>query len=155
MILNPTFGGPSQALQRSNRPASLSVGQHQVNVLASGPPPSWSSLRDRASSITDMGVTISFTGPSRVEVGKPFSWDVFIVNRSTIARKFAMVAIPRRKRADQRGHVTRPSSSSLSSLKGDGVAEAVTDDNIVHAMQKTVAGQEAELICLSTEIRIG
>jgi hypothetical protein len=102
-----------------------------------------------------MGVTISFTGPSRVEVGKPFSWDVFIVNRSTIARKFAMVAIPRRKRADQRGHVTRPSSSSLSSLKGDGVAEAVTDDNIVHAMQKTVAGQEAELICLSTEIRIG
>ncbi|KAH1729378.1 hypothetical protein KXX60_003075 [Aspergillus fumigatus] len=155
MILNPTFGGPSQALQRSNRPVSLSVGQHQVNVLASGPPPSWSSLRDRASSITDMGVTISFTGPSRVEVGKPFSWDVFIVNRSTIARKFAMVAIPRRKRADQRGHVTRPSSSSLSSLKGDGVAEAVTDDNIVHAMQKTVAGQEAELICLSTEIRIG
>ncbi|RHZ65573.1 hypothetical protein CDV55_107364 [Aspergillus turcosus] len=154
MVLNPTFGGPSQALQRSNRPASLSM-PNQANVSTGGPPPSRGSLRDRASSITDMGVTISFSGPNRVEVGKPFSWEVFIVNRSISARKFAMIAIPRRKRADPRGHVARPSSSSISSRKEDGVAEAVTDDNIVHAMQKSVAGQEAELVCLSTDIRIG
>lgn len=43
----------------------------------------------------------------------------------------------------------------MSNRKEDQVAEAVTDDNIVHAMQKSAAGQEAELVCLSTEIRVG
>ncbi|PLB43879.1 hypothetical protein P170DRAFT_368702 [Aspergillus steynii IBT 23096] len=154
MALNPTFGGPSQALQRNNRPASLPMTPNQSNSVI-GAPANRSSLRDRAYSATGLGVTISFSGPSSVEVGKPFSWNVFIVNRSTHPRKFAMVGIPRRKRADPRGHVARPSSSSLSSRKEDQVAEAVTDDNIVHAMQKSVAGQEVELVCLSTDVRVG
>lgn len=151
--LNPTFGGPSQALQRSNRPTSLSMPQGHSQTGAH--PNNRSSLRERAYSVTDVGVTISFSGPSRVQVGSPFSWDVFIVNRSNIPRKFALIAIPRRKRVDPRGHMARPSSSSISSRKEDHVAEAVTDDNIVHAMQKSVAGQEAELISLSTDIRVG
>ncbi|KAJ6145148.1 hypothetical protein N7470_009043 [Penicillium chermesinum] len=135
MALNPTFGGPSQALQRTNRPASLSMSSgNQTSAQRS-------SLRERAYSVTDVGVTISFSGPVRVQVGLPFSWDVFIVNRSQIPRKFALIAIPRRKRVDPRGHVARPSSSSTK--------------NIVHAMQKNVAGQEAELISLSTDIRVG
>jgi hypothetical protein len=151
--LNPTFGGPSQALQRSNRPTSLAMPQ---GFSQTGPnPTNRSSLRERAYSVTDVGVTISFSGPSRVQVGSPFSWDVFIVNRSNIPRKFALIAIPRRKRVDPRGHMARPSSSSISSRKEDHVAEAVTDDNIVHAMQKSVTGQEAELISLSTDIRVG
>lgn len=149
MALNPTFGGPSQALQRNNRPASLSVSGQP------GAAPNRSSLRERAYSVTDGGVTISFSGPVRVQVGSPFSWDVFIVNRSNAPRKFALIAMPRRKRVDPRGHVARPSSSSMSSRKEDQVAEAVTDDNIVHARQKSVAGQEAELISLSTDIRVG
>lgn len=154
MALNPTFGGPSQALQRNNRPASLPMTPNQSNSVTGGPA-TRSSLRDRAYSATGLGVTVSFSGPSSVEVGKPFSWNVFIVNRSTHPRKFAMVGIPRRKRPDPRGHVARPSSSSLSSRKEDQVAEAVTDDNIVHAMQKSVAGQEVELVCLSTDVRVG
>lgn len=151
MALNPTFGGPSQALQRTNRPTSLSVNSSQPGAA----PNNRSSLRERAYSVTDVGVTISFSGPSRVQVGSPFAWGVFIVNRSNIPRKFALIAIPRRKRIDPRGHVARPSSSSISSRKENEVAEAVTDDNIVHAMQKNVAGQEAELISLSTDIRVG
>ncbi|KAJ5131954.1 hypothetical protein N7448_006112 [Penicillium atrosanguineum] len=151
MALNPTFGGPSQALQRNNRPTSLSVSTNQPGVT----PNNRSSLRERAYSVTDVGVTISFSGPSRVHVGTPFAWGVFIVNRSNIPRKFALIAIPRRKRTDPRGHVARPSSSSISSRKENEVAEAVTDDNIVHAMQKNVTGQEAELISLSTDIRVG
>lgn len=151
MALNPTFGGPSKALQRSNRPINLSTSSTQTGTA----PNNRSSLRERAYSVTDAGVTISFSGPSRVQVGSPFSWDVFIVNRSTLPRKFALIAIPRRKHVDPRGHVARPSSSSISSRKVDQVAEAVTDDNIVHAMQKSVTGQEAELISLSTDIRVG
>ncbi|KAJ5794172.1 hypothetical protein N7457_000771 [Penicillium paradoxum] len=150
VALNPNFGGPSPALQRSNRPTSLSVST-QTGVT----PSNRTSLRERAYSVTDAGVTISFSGPVRVQVGTVFSWDVFIVNRSNVPRKFALIAIPKRKRVDPRGHVARPSSSSITSRKEDQVAEAVTDDNIVHARQKSVAGQEVELISLSTDIRVG
>lgn len=31
----------------------------------------------------------------------------------------------------------------------------MTDDNIVHAMQKSAAGQDAELVCLSADVRVG
>ncbi|KAJ5489305.1 hypothetical protein N7539_004195 [Penicillium diatomitis] len=151
--LNPIFGGPSQALQRNNRPTSLPM--PQANVGTGSHPNSRPSLRERAYSVTGAGVTISFSGPTRVPVGIPFSWDVFIVNRSTAPRKFALIAIPRRKRVDPRGHVARPSSSSIASRKEDLVAEAVTDENIVHAKQKAIMGQEAELISLSTDIRVG
>ncbi|PLN81511.1 TRAPP trafficking subunit Trs65-domain-containing protein [Aspergillus taichungensis] len=156
MALNPNFGGPSQALQRIRRPSSLSmVPPIQTTPLGGAPPPSRGSLRERAYSTVDQGVSISFSGPTRVEVGKAFSWDVFIVNRSPVPRKFAIFAIPRKKRADSRGHGARPSSASLSSRKEHQVAEAVTDDNIVHAMQKTVTGQEADLVSLSTDLRVG
>ncbi|KAJ5767029.1 uncharacterized protein N7511_004645 [Penicillium nucicola] len=150
VALNPTYGGPSPALQRNNRPTSLSV-----STQAGTPSNNRSSLRERAYSVTDVGITISFSGPTRVQVGTVFSWDVFIVNRSNVPRKFALIAVPRRKRVDPRGHVARPSSSSINSRKEDHVAEAVTDDNIVHARQKSVAGQEVELISLSTDIRVG
>lgn len=152
VVLNPTFGGPSQALQRNNRPASLSMSLNQSSGVVSAPSLRRSSLRERAYSVADMGVTISFSGPAHVEVGKPFSWGIFIVNRSPIARKLAMIAIPRRKLVDPCDHATRPSTSSL---KGDPVAEAVTDENIIHAKQRSVAGQDVELICLTTDIRIG
>ncbi|KAL2003554.1 hypothetical protein VTN02DRAFT_3337 [Thermoascus thermophilus] len=149
MPLNPTIDGPT------NRPASLSVSSAQINGTPGAPPSNRSSLRQRASSTTDMGVTISFSGPVSVEVSKPFNWDVFIVNRSGVPRKFAMIGIPRRKRADPRSHVARPSSSSASNPREKQVAEAVTDDNIVHAMQKNAAGQDAELVCLSADVRVG
>lgn len=155
MPLNPTFGGPSQVLQRNNRPASLPVTPSQGSTGPGISAINRSSYRERARSFTQGGVTISFSGPVNVNLSKPFRWDVFIVNRSGVPRKFAMVAIQRRKRIDPRRHVARPSSSSVSSKKEEQLAEAVTDETIVHAMQKNAAGQEAELICLSPDVRIG
>jgi hypothetical protein len=151
--LNPTFGGPSQTLQRNNRPASLPVAPGHSSSSSAGAT-NRSSYRERAHSITQGGVTVSFSGPATVELGKPFQWDVFIVNRSMAPRKFAMMAIPRRKRLDPRKHVARPSSSSVSSRKEDHLAEAVTDESIIHALQKNAVGQDADLICLSTDLRI-
>ncbi|GCB22478.1 protein sym1 [Aspergillus awamori] len=151
MVLNPTFGGPSQALQRNNRPASLPMTPNQSNAAAGTATPNRSSLRERAYSTAGLGVSVSFSGPPHVEVGKPFAWSIFIVNRSSGSRKFSIIAIPRRKKLDPRGHTVRPSSSSATSRKDAQVAEAVTDDNIVHALQKSVVGQEAELVSLSTD----
>ncbi|OJD28209.1 hypothetical protein ACJ73_00392 [Blastomyces percursus] len=165
--LNPTFGGPSQVLQRSNRPASLPMAPSQSDVGGATTPTAAYAANAAALatnrpsayiSTTNIGVTISFSGPSSVEVGKPFHWDVFIVNRSEKAKKFAMAAVPRRKRADVRSsrHVSRPSSSSASSGHRDQqIAEAVTDENIVYAMQKNAIPHDTELICLSTDIRVG
>lgn len=155
--LNPTYGGPSQVMQRNNRPASLSVVSGQ-NVAPPSGTVNRSSYRERAHSFTQGGVTISFSGPVTAEIGKPFQWDVFVVNRSRAPRKFTLMAIPRRKRVDVRRHAARPSSSSISGKKDgkDGdLAEAVTDENIIHAMQKNAGGQDAELVCLSTDLRLG
>lgn len=155
--LNPIFGAPSQVLQRNNRPTSLSMApSHGASSSFSNIAPSnRSSLRERAHSTTELGMTISFSGPPNVEVGKAFHWDVFIVNRSGKARKLALIGIPRRKRADPKKHVARPSSSSTMSRKEDQVAEAVTDENIVYAMQKNAAPHETELVCLSIDVRVG
>ncbi|EGE04858.1 hypothetical protein TEQG_04031 [Trichophyton equinum CBS 127.97] len=103
---------------------------------------------------TDHGVKISFFGPPSVEVGKPFDWDVFIVNTSTKARKFGLSAVPFRSRLDARTHVPRPSSSS-SIKRADEVADAVIDENIVYAMQQNAAPHETDLLCLSTDSKIG
>lgn len=154
--LNPTFGGPSQVMQRNNRPASLSMGSGQASPSTGAV--NRSSYRERAHSFTQGGVTISFSGPVHVEIGKPFQWDVFIVNRSRALRKFTMMAIPRRKRVDLRRHVARPSSSSVSSKKDkkeEHLAEAVTDESIIHAMQKNAVGQDADLVSLSIDLRLG
>ncbi|KAL2371172.1 hypothetical protein RJ035_006603 [Blastomyces gilchristii] len=166
--LNPTFGGPSQVLQRSNRPTSLPMTPSQSGGGGGGTTPAAAYAASAAAlatnkrstyiSTTDIGVTISFSGPSSVEVGKPFHWDVFIVNRSEKAKKFAMAAVPRRKRADVRSsrHISRPSASSVSCGRRDEqIAEAVTDENIVYAMQKNAIPYDTELICLSTDIRVG
>lgn len=155
--LNPVFGGPSQVLQRNNRPASLSMTSGQAGSPSTSAL-NRSSWRERAHSHTQGGVTISFSGPVKVDIGKPFQWDVFIVNRSRAPRKFTMITIPRRKRVDFRRHAARPSSSSMSGKKDkkeEHLAEAVTDESIIHAMQKNAAGQDAELVCLSTDLRLG
>ena len=156
MPLNPVYGGPSQGLQRNNRPTSLPVssGPAQpasgVSTPVSRPPG-----RDRAVSNADLGVTISFSGPSSVAVGKIFRWTVSVVNHSSKSRKFAIVAIAPRKRIEQRKHATKPSTSSTDGRKETNVAEAVADENIVYAMQKSAMSNDTELVCLSTDVRVG
>jgi hypothetical protein len=156
MPVNPTFGGPSQGLQRNKRPASIPVTPTVAN--ASGqltPLPNRPLARTRAQSINDLGLTITFSGPGKVEVGKNFLWEVFIVNQSTKARKLSIVAIPKRRRSDVQKHASKTSSSSANTRKDDLVAEAVADENIVYAMQKNGAMQGTDLICVSTEVRVG
>uniref|UniRef100_A0A093VMG0 Trafficking protein particle complex II-specific subunit 65 IgD3 domain-containing protein n=1 Tax=Talaromyces marneffei PM1 TaxID=1077442 RepID=A0A093VMG0_TALMA len=151
------FSTTALVMQRNNRPTSLSMAAGQSGTPSTGAV-NRSSYRERAHSFAQGGVTISFSGPVNVEIGKPFQWDIFVVNRSRAPRKFTMTAIPRRKRVDFRRHVTRTSSSSISSKKDkkdEELAEAVTDENIIHAMQKHAADQDAELVCLSTDLRLG
>ena len=150
--LNPMFGGPSQGIQRPNRPTSIPVTSSASTIpqTISGR----TTPRTRASSTTDMGVTITFSGLKRVEVGKKFHWNVFIVNRSTKPRKIVLVAIPLRRRGDIQKYASKRLSSANNPRKED-ITEAVADENIVYATQKNATMHGTDLICISTEVRVG
>lgn len=156
MPLNPVFGGPSQGLQRNKRPASLPMtplaagSSSGISTPVSRPPP-----RERAFSTSDQGVTISFSGPPTVVVGKVFHWSIFVLNNSLKPRKFAIVAIASRKRTESRRHATKPSTSSSDGQRDNSVAEAIADENIVYAMQKSAVPNDTDLVSINTDIRVG
>ncbi|KAF2263972.1 hypothetical protein CC78DRAFT_495885 [Lojkania enalia] len=103
-----------------------------------------------------INVTLTISGPPRVQVGEIFHWNIFIVNRSDKTRKLAILVIPKRKREVEK-HKSHPSASSVGTQKGkkDVLASAVVDENVVYAKQKQARIEPAELICLTTDVRIG
>lgn len=106
---------------------------------------------------TSIHVTLTISGPPQVIVGDSFNWSVFIVNRSEKTRKLAVLVVPKRRRDFEK---QRPLSSASSiagyrSGKKDLLANAVVDENIVYAKQKNARTETADLICLTTDIRIG
>lgn len=102
-----------------------------------------------------INITLTISGPPNVRVGELFHWGVFIINRSDKIRKLAILVIPKRK------HDAHRPQSSQSSIGGHGagkkelVATAVLDENIVYARQKDAKTKPTELVCLTTDIRLG
>ncbi|KAI9698960.1 MAG: hypothetical protein M1836_003149 [Candelina mexicana] len=165
--LNPSFGTPRQLIQRNHRPSSLpvtssasvssisgtaSASNAQGSAIVAGP---GSFGRQRTDSVSDFGVTATFSGPQNVYIGETFRWQVFVVNRSNQDRKLALVVIPRRRKIETKKHAYRLSSSSVNGRKDESLAEAVVDENIVYAMQRSANMEPAELVNLSTDVRIG
>ena len=168
--LNPIYGAPGQSMQRGRRPTSLPVtpgipNNNTVPVSAreddEGQPlsPSGPRTRQRATSVSDLGITVSFTAPKTVLVGQPFKWDILVLNGSSRPRRLAITAIPRRRR-DWKSHAPKSSTASnggIYSKEGD-TAEAIVDENVLYAMQRntTVASEsQSQVLCLSTDVRIG
>ncbi|KAH8592412.1 TRAPP trafficking subunit Trs65-domain-containing protein [Bisporella sp. PMI_857] len=165
--LNPGFGNATQPIQRPHRPSQLSISSTLDNVptvasLAFTKPDSLPSMdittrQSRNPSVPDFGVTVTFSGPnsdSPIYLGIPFSWSAFIVNRSDRPRKLAVMVIPKRRRIEAR--VTRPPSRNYASTRKEHkVADAVVDENIVYAMQRNSAVDSTEIVCMSSDIRVG
>ena len=165
--LNPGFGHPTQPIQRPHRPAQLSISSGlettpTVSSLADTRPDALPSIdvttrHQRNPSIPDFGVTMTFTAPptsSPIYPGAPFTWSVFIVNRSDRPRKLALMVIPKRRRTEAR--ITRPPSTGYAGSRRDPkIADAVVDENIVYAMQRNSAIDSTEIVCLSTDTRVG
>jgi hypothetical protein len=165
--VNPGFGQPSQPIQRDHRPSQISVGSidgvPSATPLAISRPDALPSIElttrhQRSTSVPDFGVTMTFTSTpppkGSLKAGMPFTWEVFIVNRSDRPRKLALVAIPRRRRSD-RLVTNRPPSTGDGRIKDPKFADAFLDENILHAMQKHAAIEPAEIICFSTDVRVG
>jgi hypothetical protein len=104
-----------------------------------------------------INVVLTVSGPPQVHTGDIFFWEVFIVNRSEKTRKLAVLVLPKRKR-DYEKHTSRPSTASAGGHhadKKDLIASAVVDENIVYAKQKHARTEVAELVCLTTDVRVG
>lgn len=175
--LNPGFGLPSQPLQRDHRPAQLSVNSIDsvqmpttttLAPLAASRPDALPSIeittrhQRSLSSVPDFGITMTFSHlspppPGKFYAGSPFYWQVLILNRSDRARKLALIPIPRRRRptGDRDRIVTNRPPSTAGAGKEKGVADAVMDENVLCAMQRHASVEGADVVCLSTDIRVG
>lgn len=163
VALYPGYGPSGQSLQRKQRPASLPTPPVTGNKSDMPPPAHEADSTDivpvpeqkLTTSISDMGVTMTFTAPGEVRVGEPFCWDVFIVNRSNKSRRLAITVVPKRKRGDFKAHLSRPSSSSVGGRKEAGIADHVLDENLLYAMQRNVGKEPPQIVSLSTDMKIG
>ncbi|EUC37653.1 hypothetical protein COCCADRAFT_33179 [Bipolaris zeicola 26-R-13] len=111
-----------------------------------------------ALSSNEVNVTLTISGPPSIQVGEIFTWDVFIVNRSDKMRRLAILVIVKRPRDGEKKHRSHPSTSSVGGPrveKRELLATAVTDENVVYAKQKSTRTETADLICLTTDIRVG
>lgn len=104
------------------------------------------------------GINLTISGPPWVYVGDVFQWDLFVVNRSDKARTLAIIVIPRQRTSAKR-HESKPSlTSSAGGYRDDranDTVEAVVDDHVVYAIQKTSVLEPAEVVSISTDVRIG
>ncbi|KAF7895127.1 hypothetical protein EAF00_006941 [Botryotinia globosa] len=166
--INNGFGQPTKPIQRPHRPSALSIGATfdsipTISSLAINHPDALPTIeatiptRHRhQNSVPDFGVTMTFSSPSTSPIypGHPFIWSIFIVNRSDRPRKLALLVLPKRRRTEAR--ITRPPSTGHGSARRDPkVADAVLDENIIYAIQRNSAMESSEIVCLSTDTRVG
>ncbi|RCI15457.1 hypothetical protein L249_3575 [Ophiocordyceps polyrhachis-furcata BCC 54312] len=111
--------------------------------------------------VQDLGITMSFAGPSKpIHPGDVFLWTVLVVNRSEVGstsrppRKLALVAIPRRRRNENLRPLRPPSTASRRRGEAE-VADAVVDENVLHAMQRSASADVPDVVCLSPDTRVG
>lgn len=175
--LNPSagFSHTTGALQRDRRPSQLlSTAPHHdplspaISLALTKPDalPNFDvqTKHTRSISVDGLGLSITFTGPSTpVKVGEHFTWSISVVNKSPQPRKLALVPIIHRKLASaHRPPTNRPLSTSYRPKSRDGadqverdLAEAVLDENILHAALKAASLESAGMVSLSTDVRIG
>lgn len=167
--VNPSFGPSAETgIQRAHRPSQLSIGSASAVTPLKSPsvtqpdalPGLEASATRTETAVPDLGITMSFTGPSElVYPGDVFSWTVYVVNRSRDRasarppRKLALVAVPKRRRNDVRP--LRPPSTASRRRGETEVADAVLDENVLHAMQKNSVVDSPDVVCLSADTRVG
>ncbi|KAL7276511.1 hypothetical protein RUND412_000502 [Rhizina undulata] len=153
------FAPPHGSLQRAHRPPSLGSIIHGATSTSTShggirpvyqpvsspgimytPPPTQTTFPTESQT----GLTITFSGPSRVRVGEVFTWTVFVVNRSQRTRKLALVIPPRRKRVEK----------ALPGILENGV-EPVRSDEDVWAIHRGLGLEAVELVPLVNDVRVG
>lgn len=133
------------------RPGNLVAPLPSPNVVFTPPMEARGFAPGHGPSTADGGkqdLTVTFTGPSRVYVGEMFTWSVFVVNRSSRARKLALLIPPKRKRVGD--GKTLPATPA-----GADPPEPVIDESMVYQSHKSRYLEPAELVPLVHDVRIG
>lgn len=167
--LNPSYGPPSQPIQRPNRPTSLPVSNGNGS---SAPMVSiTTSLQPVYNAIPNNGLSVSFNASNEpVEIGKPFTWKVLIVNQSTRVARIAIIPLPRIQRQTSQAqsfakrHAPKSSTASFHpserrhTRNGEDLdmSQAIVEENVLYAMQHSGGvPPETDLMALTAELRIG
>ncbi|KIV88430.1 hypothetical protein PV10_08115 [Exophiala mesophila] len=166
--LNPSYGAPSQPIQRSNRPSSL-----PVNGLITQPPVTAvsASLQPVYPPLFRSGLSVTFLSSNEpATIGRPFTWKVLLVNQSQGVARIAIIPLPRLQRQTSQAqtltkrHAPKSSTASFHpserrhTRNGDDVdiAQAIVDENVLYVMQHSNSvPPEADLMALTSELRIG
>lgn len=160
--LNPTYGAPSQSMQRQRRPNnllralsntnlnSIPVPSQKPNVTSGG-----TQKQQQAVSVSDFSVSITFTAPRKIQVGQPFSWDVMVLNRSSKPRQLALTVLPKRNKGSTIDHKSKPPSILAVDRLDIDTVDAVIDERSLYAMHGNGGFDLGEVVSLSTDVRIG
>ena len=159
--LNPDFSRPGQSMQRSSRPANIPTALGPISTLQNTnnatkvSSESHRNVQDLAPP-KETGITVTFTALGEVFVGEPFRWDVFIINHSAKSKQLSVIAITKRARRYSKNMSLGPSSTnSKVEFQKSQTADAVLDENALYTMKKKGSLETAQLICLTTDIKIG
>ena len=152
------FSGSPRATQGSNQ--RNDKGANQSTTLTDGVSQGHTPAalhRDQMLSDQDrMGILFQFNAPRDVHVGKPFRWEIFVVNRSSRQRKLALTMLSKYRSAGEKRISGQPSSMNTSTAgKTISIADAFVDDNLLYAKIKSQAVEPVQLICLSSDLRVG
>lgn len=91
------------------------------------------------------GLTITFSGPSRVHVGEVFTWSVFVFNQGPKQRKFVLVVAPKRRKGGE--------GKTLPEFPPD--ASIVLDENSMYNLHRLSFLEPVDLIPLDNDVRVG
>lgn len=167
--VNPSFGQTTDTgIQRAHRPAQLSIASAQSAITSlkspsviqpDALPVLEASATHTEAAVPDLGITMSFSAPTEtIRPGDVFSWTIYVLNRSAEKagrppRQLALIAVPKRRRHENRS--VRPPSTASRRQGEKEIAEAVVDENVLHAMQKNSAVDGVDVVCLSADTRVG
>ena len=165
--VNPGYGTSGTGIQRSHKPSQLSIGGAGAITPLKSPsvtqpdalPALEAATKRTETSLPDLGITMSFTGPSEtIHPGDTFSWSVYIVNRSPKAssrapRKLALISIPKRRRNEVR--LTRATPTLANDAGGKDITGAVVDEHALRKTQQSSMVDDTDVVCLSADTRVG
>lgn len=104
----------------------------------------------------DMGIIMQFNAPKEVYVGKPFKWDIFVINRSSGQRRLTLTMLSKRKSGGEKRISSRPTSiNTTPGNHGASVADPFVDDNRLYTKIKSQAPEGTQLVCLNSDLRVG
>ena len=152
--LPPSHNKTAQSAQRNSRSTNLMPSAHATP--SQGQTAAALQSAPGVSSETKLGLVIQFSAMETVYVGKPFKWEIFVINRSSKQRRLGLTMLSKRKTGGEKRISSRPTSTNATAANKTGsVADAFVDDNLLYTMMKSQAPDFTPLVCLNSDLRVG